>query len=228
MGATEERTLRWAPALIVLSSAASLVFSVPPTGDVRTVTGVVLGLAALLIVVAKMYAEKAWALRVASSICSATTIGVLLMYEPDWKAVLGAFFPIIGLLLIYGPPFGSTSGPRWPRGEIAKLLNTSENASELVLCALSGYLLLAEAVVFQFVETTRSVVVVSFFLSVLSVLTILLVSVHREVNFIRRWSHIGGLAAQIYLSSLEKQTNSRALLVLSAVVAAIFSVPPTL
>lgn len=226
MGATKERTLRWAPALIVLSSAASLVFSVPPTGDVRTVTGVVLGLAALLIVVAKMYTEKAWALRVASSVCSATTIGVLLMYEPEWKAVLGAFFPIIGLLLMYGPPFGSTSGPLWLRGPEGVL--KPDSTSELVLCALSGYLLLAEAVVFQFVETTYTVVVVSFFLSVLSVLTILLVSVHRELNFIRRWSHIGGLAAQIYLSSLEKQTNSRALLVLSAVVAAIFSVPPTL
>jgi hypothetical protein len=173
-----------------------------------------------------MYTEKAWALRVASSVCSATTIGVLLMYEPEWKAVLGAFFPIIGLLVMYGPPFGSTSGPLWPRGPEGVL--KPDNTSELVLCALSGYLLLAEAVVFQFVETSNTVVVVSFFLSVLSVLTILLVSVHREVNFIRRWSHIGGLAAQIYLSSLEKQTNSRALLVLSAVVAAIFSVPPTL
>ena len=224
MPAVRERTLRWVPPIVVLSSAASLVFSVPPAGDVRTVCGVVLGLAALLIAVAKLYAKKAWTLRVASSVCSATAIGVLLMYEPEYTAVLGAFLPIIGMLLVYGPPLGASSGPRWLQGGIIKPLDTGE----LVLCALSGYLVLAEAVVFQFVETTQTVVVFSFMLSVLGLLVLLLISVHKEVNFIRRWCHIGGLAAQIYLSSFEKRTQSEPLLVLSAVAAGIFSVPPTL
>jgi len=242
--AASVRDLRWAPPALVLSSAASLLISVPDTNDVRTVVGTLLGIGALLLLIArfgaggKIYVHKAWVLRVASSLCSSAGIGVLLIWEPEYTAVLGAFLPLFGVLLAFGPSFGHNTGPGW-QGRTSDSGGVSP--SMLVWCAVDGYLLLAEAVVFQFLDhpgqTNQTIFdtgpstqanVLSLLLSLVAILVIFSVALNEEVNFIRTWTRIVGLGAQVYISAQSVTKTSRVLVILCGVISGIFSFPATL
>ena len=208
-----------------LSSALSLLVSVPAVGDVHTVMAVLLGISAALIGVAAAYRRKAWVLRTLSSICSSAAIATMIIFRPHWTAVLGCFIPLLAILAAYGPAFGDETGPEWDP-DLPPRARARAGPGRLAATALAGYMLLAEAVVLQFLESTTSVVLVSFVLSLVSVVVIFSVAANREVQLVRTMSHAAGIAVQIYISSFE--TPNRGLLITCGVISGFLAIPATL
>ncbi len=220
-------SFRWAPPLVCLSSALSLLISVPAIGDVQTVMTVLLAISATLIGVAGLYRRKAWVLRTLSSICSSASIATMITFEPDWRAVLGCFLPLIALLVVFGPAWGESSGPGWDPDVPSRGPGTERaGPGRLAWTAVSGYLLLAESVLLQFVESSTSVVLVSFLLSIVSLAVVVSVSVNRDIQLVRTMAHIAGIAAQVYICSFN--SPNRGLLIASGVISGILSIPATL
>ena len=215
--------LRWTPPLVCLSSALTLLASVPEVGDVHTVMAVLLGVSAALVGVAAVYRRKAWTLRTLSSICSSAGIATMIVFQPHWTAVLGSFIPLTAILVAYGPAFGDQTGPSWDPDLPSR---AQAGPGHMAATALAGYLLLAEAVVLQFVESTTSVVLISFMLSLVSVAVIFSVAANREVQLVRTISHAAGLAVQVYISSFEDPNQG--LLITCGVISGLLSIPATL
>ncbi len=208
--------LRRLPALTALSSASSLLLVVPD-GDLRTVTASVVcvsGLALLL----SLWKRKAWSLRTLSAVLSGGSIGALVTERPDYIAVLGALLPLCFIVLIYGPPFAVTK----PASGVAR----RHHPPSKMLGALDSYLLLAQAVVYQFTAQNEfGVVLFSFVLSALAVLTIALVAADVGIDAARRALRVIGLASQVYLAIVdETEPGVRAL---AGVVCGIYAIPAT-
>jgi hypothetical protein len=153
------RPLRRLPPLAAISSAASLIV-VAEQSDLRTAMTALVAVSAAIFILSCVYTRKAWALRVASSLSAAAAIGVGVGAESvSYLAVAGAVLPLIGLTLLLGPPGSvSASGPKWDPGRAPRRGGTSPvsdpdafHVPTRVLGSIDAYLLLAEAVTFQFV-----------------------------------------------------------------------------
>ena len=207
--------LRRLPALTALSSASSLLLVVPD-GDLRTVT------ASVVVSALRCCCRCGNARRgreTLSAVLSGGSIGALVTERPDYIAVLGALLPLCFIVLIYGPPFAVTK----PASGVAR----RHHPPSKMLGALDSYLLLAQAVVYQFTAQNEfGVVLFSFVLSALSVLTIALVAADVGIDAARRALRVIGLASQVYLAIVdETEPGVRAL---AGVVCGIYAIPATM
>ena len=221
-------SLRRLPALAALSSAASLAV-VAPAGDVRTVAAIVVGVSGFFFLLSLAVKKKAWSLRTASAILSGGSIGALVAVRPDYLAVLGALLPLFLLVLLYGAPFSRrATGPGWRSAGSGGLSAPSprHHPPTKILGAVDSYLILAEAVTYQFTEQSTGVVLISFVLSGLSVVTIATVAAGVEIDLARRALRATGLASQVYLAAVDD--TEPVIRILSAVVCGLYAIPATL
>lgn len=256
------RPLRRLPPLAAISSATSLIV-VAEESDLRTAMLVLVAVSTAIFILSCVYTRKAWALRVASSLSAAAAIGIGVGAESvSYLAVAGAVLPLIGLLLLIGPPGSvSASGPKWDPSRAPRRGGTSPvsdpdafHVPTRVLGSIDAYLLLAEAVTFQFVagavdtvagtgpgtdtgdtdagdtdtdtDTGTGIFIVSFLMSVLAVVLIGFVAAGRGVDAVRRGIRTAGLVAQVYI--LAVGSRDTAVRVVAAVVTAVFALPATL
>ena len=218
--------LRRLPALAALSSAASLLIVVP-AGNLQTITGSIVCLSGALFLLSLFVEKKAWSLRTASSVLSGGSIGALVTARPDYLAVLGALMPLFLLVLLYGAPFSRAStGPGWQRSGIVRVSAPRHHPPTKVLGAIDSYLILAQAVVFQFTEQESGVVLISFVLSAVAVLTIAAVAAGIAVDASRKALRATGLASQVYMAAVDDGTT--AVRILGGVVCGIYAIPATL
>ena len=224
-------SLRRLPALAALSSAASLAV-VAPAGDVRTVAAIVLGVSGGLFLLSLAVKKKAWSLRTASALLSGGSIGALVAVRPDYLAVLGALLPRSLLGLLSGAPFARrATGPGGRPGGLGGLGGLGAGSPRhhpptKILGAVDSYLILAEAVTYQFTEQSTGVVLISFVLSALSVITIATVAAGVEIDLARRALRATGLASQVYLAAVD--STEPAVQIFSGVVCGLFAIPATL
>ena len=210
------------------------------------------------------YTRKAWALRVASSLSAAAAIGIGVGVGAPSVAYLagaGAVLPLIGLLLLIGPPGSmSASGPKWDPSRAPRRGRASDpdafHVPTRVLGSIDAYLLLAEAVTFQFVagavdavagtgagtdadadtdaDAGTGIFIVSFLMSVLAVVLIGFVAAGRGVDVVRRGIRTAGLVAQVYILAVAEgldggsRQSDAAVRIVAAVVTAVYAVPATL
>jgi len=254
------RPLRRLPPLAAISSATSLIV-VAEESDLRTAMLVLVAVSTAIFILSCVYTRKAWALRVASSLSAAAAIGIGVGAESvSYLAVAGAVLPLIGLLLLIGPPGSvSASGPKWDPSRAPRRGGTSPvsdpdafHVPTRVLGSIDAYLLLAEAVTFQFVagavdtvagtgpgtdtgdtdagdtdtDAGTGIFIVSFLMSVLAVVLIGFVAAGRGVDAVRRGIRTAGLVAQVYI--LAVGSRDTAVRVVAAVVTAAFALPATL
>lgn len=251
------RPLRRLPPLAAISSATSLIV-VAEQSDLRTAMIALVAVSAVIFILSCVYTRKAWALRVASSLSAAAAIGIGAAAESvSYLALAGAVLPIIGLNLLIGPPGSvSASGPKWdpsraPRRGRASVPDAFHVPTR-ILGSIDAYLLLAEAVTFQFVaggvdavagtgtgtdtdtgtgtgtdaDTGTGIFVVSFMLSVAAVVLIGVVAAGKGIDAVRRGTRTAGLTAQVYI--LAVGSRETAVRVVAAVVTAVYAVPASL
>lgn len=257
------RPLRRLPPLAAISSAASLIV-VAEQSDLRTAMTALVAVSTAIFILSCVYTRKAWALRVASSLSAAAAIGIGVGAESvSYLAVAGAVLPLIGLVLLLGPPGSvSASGPKWDPSRAPRRGGTSPvsdpdafHVPTRVLGSIDAYLLLAEAVTFQFVagavdtvagtgpgtgdtdtgdtdagdtdtDAGTGIFIVSFLMSVAAVVLIGFVAAGRGVDAVRRGIRTAGLVAQVYI--LAVGSRDTAVRVVAAVVTAVFALPATL
>lgn len=255
------RPLRRLPPLAAISSATSLVVVAEPS-DLRTAMIALVAVSAALFLFSCVYTRKAWALRVASSAAAAAAIGTGVGADSvSYLAAAGATLPLIGLVLLLGPPGAvSASGPKWDPSRVPRRGGTSDpdafHVPSRVLGSIDAYLLLAEAVTFQFVagavdtvagtgtgtgdtdtgtgpgtgdtgaDTGTGIFIVSFLMSVLAVVLIGFVAAGRGIDVVRRGIRVAGLVAQVYI--LAVGSRDTAVRVVAAVVTAVYALPATL
>jgi hypothetical protein len=246
------RPLRRLPPLAAISSAASLIV-VAEESNLRTAMIALAAVSMALFLLSCGYTRKAWALRVASSLSAAAAIGIGAAADSvSYLAVAGAVLPLIGLVLLLGPPGSvSASGPKWDPSRAPRRWGASDpdafHVPTRVLGSIDAYLLLAEAVTFQFVagavdtvagtgtgtgtgdtdtDTGTGIFIVSFLMSVLAVVLIGFVAAGRGVDVVRRGIRTAGLVAQVYI--LAVGSRDTAVRVVAAVVTAVFALPATL
>lgn len=251
------RPLRRLPPLAAISSAASLIV-VAEESDLRTAMIALAAVSAALFLLSCGYTRKAWALRVASSLSAAAAIGIGAAADSvSYLAVAGAVLPLIGLVLLLGPPGSvSASGPKWDPSRAPRRGGASDpdafHVPTRILGSIDAYLLLAEAVTFQFVagavdtvagtgagagagdtdtdtrdtDAGTGIFIVSFLMSVLAVVLIGFVAAGRGVDAARRGIRAAGLVGQIYI--LAVGSRGTAVRVVAAVVTAVYAVPASL
>lgn len=252
------RPLRRLPPLAAISSAASLIV-VAEQSDLRTAMISLVAVSTALFLLSCGYTRKAWALRVASSLSAAAAIGAGVGADSvSYLAVAGAVLPLIGLVLLLGPPGSvSASGPKWdpsraPRRGVGSPVSDPDafHVPTRVLGSIDAYLLLAEAVTFQFVagavdavagtgagardtdtrdtdaDAGTGIFIVSFLMSVAAVVLIGFVAAGRGVDAVRRGIRVAGLVAQVYI--LAVGSRDTAVRVVAAVVTAVYAVPASL
>lgn len=242
------RPIRMLPPLAAISSAASLVL-VAQESDLRTAMIVLVAVSTAIFILSCVYTRKAWALRVASSLFAAAAIGIGVgAPSVSYLAVAGAVLPLIGLLLLIGPPGSvSASGPKWDPSRAPRRGGASDpdafHVPTRILGSIDAYLLLAEAVTFQFAAGAVSTVagtgtdtrdtdagtgifIVSFLMSVASVVLIGFVAAGKGVDAARRGIRIGGLVGQVYI--LAVGSRDTAVRVVAAVTTAVYAVPASL
>ena len=255
------RPLRRLPPLAAISSAASLVV-VAEESDLRTAMIVLVAVSAAIFIMSCGYTRKAWALRVASSLSAAAAIGIGVgAPSVSYLAVAGAVLPLIGLLLLIGPPGSvSASGPKWDPSRAPRRGGASDpdafHVPTRILGSIDAYLLLAEAVTFQFVagavdavagagngtgtgtdadaEAGTGIFIVSFLMSVSAVVLIGFVAAGRGIDAVRRGIRTAGLVGQVYILAVAEGLDSgnrqsdAAVRIVAAVVTAVYAVPATL
>ena len=252
------RPLRRLPPLAAISSATSLIV-VAEESDLRTAMIVLVAVSAALFLLSCGYTRKAWALRVASSLSAAAAIGIGVgAPSVSYLAVAGAVLPLIGLLLLIGPPGSmSASGPKWDPSRAPRRGRASDpdafHAPTRVVGSIDAYLLLAEAVTFQFVagavdavagtgagtgdtdtDAGTGIFIVSFLLSVAAVVLIGFVAAGRGIDAVRRGIRTAGLVAQVYILAVAEgrsggsRQSDAAVRIVAAVVTAVYAVPATL
>jgi len=255
------RPLRRLPPLAAISSATSLVVVAEPS-DLRTAMIALVAVSAALFLLSCVYTRKAWALRVASSAAAAAAIGTGVGADSvSYLAAAGATLPLIGLVLLLGPPGAvSASGPKWDPSRVPRRGGTSAvsdpdafHVPSRVLGSIDAYLLLAEAVTFQFVagavdtvagtgtgtgdtdtgdtdtgdtDTGTGIFIVSFLMSVAAVVLIGFVAAGRGIDVVRRGIRVAGLVAQVFI--LAVGSRDTAVRVVAAVVTAVYALPATL
>ena len=259
-GKLQYRALRRLPAMAIISALISVIVVAKPS-DIRTVMICALVLSVVLFLGSLVLLRKAWVLRLAASIVSsvgiATGIGAAAV---DYLAVGGAVLPIIALLLFFGAPGDEkNSGPKWDplRGSSIQTQRFDYagtfHLSSKLLAALDAYLLLLNAITFQFVAGTVDVVVggtgsgtgtgagtgagtgifiLSFCLSIFAVILIGVVASGHRVGIARRIIRISGLVSQVYVvnmaSELSSGVGSSAVRITSAVVVSAYLIPASL
>ncbi len=257
------KPLRRLPPLAAISSATSLIVVAEPS-DLRTAMIALVAVSAALFLLSCVYVRKAWALRVASSAAAAAAIGTGVGADSvTYLAAAGAVLPLIGLLLLLGPPGAvSASGPQWAPSRAPRRGGTSAvsdpdafHVPTRVLGSIDAYLLLAEAVTFQFVaggvdtvagtgdtgtgdddtdagtgtgdtDAGTGIFIVSFLMSVAAVVLIGFVAAGRGVDVVRRGIRVAGLVAQVFI--LAVGSRDTAVRVVAAVVTAVYALPATL
>lgn len=252
------KPLRRLPPLAAISSATSLIV-VAEDSDLRTAMIALVAVSAALFLLSCVYVRKAWALRVASSAAAAAAIGTGVGADSvTYLAAAGAVLPLIGLLLLLGPPGAvSASGPQWDPSRAPRRGGTSAvsdpdafHVPTRVLGSIDAYLLLAEAVTFQFVaggvdtgtgtgdddtdagtgtgdtDAGTGIFIVSFLMSVAAVVLIGFVAAGRGVDVVRRGIRVAGLVAQVFI--LAVGSRDTAVRVVAAVVTAVYALPATL
>ncbi len=258
------RPLRRLPPLAAISSATSLIV-VAQDSDLRTAMIALVAVSAALFLFSCVYTQKGWALRVASSAAAAAAIGTGVGADSvTYLAAAGAVLPLIGLVLLLGPPGAvSASGPNWDPSKVPRRGGTSAvsdpdvfHVPTRVIASIDAYLLLAEAVTFQFVaggvdtvagtgtgtgtgdddtdagtgdtgaDTGTGIFIVSFLMSVAAVVLIGFVAAGRGIDVVRRGIRVAGLVAQVYI--LAVGSRDTAVRVVAAVVTAVYALPATL
>jgi hypothetical protein len=231
----------------------------------------VAALAAGLLGGSVVYTRKAWTLRVAASVLAAAGVGIgVAAPGVGWLAVAGAVLPIVGLLVLLGPP-GSIagSGPDWDPARKRLAAGTDPGTFHVptrLLGAVDAYILLVLAVACQFIlgsvdavagggsggagaggagagppgpadlDAHTGIFVLSFFLSVSSVVLIGCVAAGRGIDRVRVGIRVAGLLSQVFLVRVAEGSGSGsghgvhdvAVRVLGGIVAAVFSVGATL
>ncbi len=255
-GKLQYRALRRLPVMAIISALISVIVVAKPS-DIRTVMICALVLAVVLFLGSLVLLRKAWVLRLAASVVSsvgiATGIGAAAV---DYLAVGGAVLPIVALLLFFGAPGDEkNSGPKWDplRGSSIQTQRFDYagtfHLSSKLLAALDAYLLLLNAITFQFVAGTVDVVVggtgtgtgtgagtgifiLSFCLSIFAVILIGVVASGHRVGIARRIIRIFGLVSQVYVvnmaSELSSGVGSSAVRITSAVVVSAYLIPASL
>jgi len=219
-------SLRRLPSLAVLYSAASLWFVVNPTA--ATEIGLwllVAGLAAWCISV--VYTRRAWALRQIAGVAGAAALGLFVTARPPWEAVLTALIPVFCSALYFGPPGAPDGRPGWSRTALARAGSSRPPAR--LSCAVDGYLLIFEAVLYQFLgSNTAKLLAISVLLSATGLLGLGAVAAGgpQTVNDTRKALRAAGLLAQAHIAA--HRASMPAIRIASGVVAAIYSVPATI
>lgn len=216
-------SLRRLPSLLVLYCAASLWF-VLPVDAVTEIAGwcVVAGAAAWGISV--FYRRRAWALRQVAGVAGAAALGLFMASRPPWEAVLTALIPLFCSTLYFGPPGAPNGRPGWSR-----TTPVAAGPPARLSCAVDAYLILIEAMLYQFLAAgSARLLAVSVLLSASGLIGLAAVAAGgpRTVNDTRRALRLVGLVAQAHIAA--HRASMPAIRIGTGVVAAVYAVPATI